>query len=492
MTFNSLEYLVFFAVVLALYFRFGAKGQNRLMVLAGAVFYGAFDWRFLGLLYASCVVDFFVGQAIERSDEQRRRRQFLAISVVFQVGILAFFKYFNFFTDSAERVLDAVGLSVDPVTLDIVLPVGISFYTFQTLAYVFGVYRRQVPAERDLITFATFVSWFPQLVAGPIERATSLLPQVQRRRVRPEGPVIESGLMLIVRGLVKKVVVADSLATFVTTVYSGQAKFGWQALTLATVGFAVQVYGDFSGYSDIARGSSRLLGVELRRNFEQPFLSRTMQEFWQRWHTSLGSWFVEFVAQPLGGARHGRLRAEANVLLIFVLIGLWHGAAWHFVAWGFLNGCFVLLWRRIPVPKSRHPMKIRTRDLLGIVFTFSLFCLGVILFRAMSLRDAARILEGIVTFRDGAGGPASGALVPIMLGLVLLLDLDERRRRVRAIETLRVRPQLGGISSPPEAAMESPTFAMRPWAAGVKVGLMVVAILLFSGGTPTPFIYFQF
>ena len=492
MTFNSLQYFAFLAIVIAIYYRLGVRGQNLLIVIAGSIFYGAFDWRFLGLLYLSTFIDYFVGRGLGRAESVRSRKALLATSLIGQLGILAFFKYFNFFADSATRVFRKLGLDVDPVTLKILLPVGISFYTFQTLAYIFAVYRRQLEPERNLITFAAFVAWFPQMVAGPIERAPHLLPQIQRRRVPPHPAATESAVLLILRGLVKKVVIADAVAPYVTGVYAAPGTFRWSALVLATVGFAVQVYGDFSGYTDIARGSSRLLGVELRRNFEQPFLSRDMREFWQRWHTSLGSWFVENVAQPLGGAREGPRRAVFNVLLVFTLIGLWHGADFTFVAWGFFNGLLVVFWRRRPIPPGRHPMKLRLREAPAIAGTFALFCLGVVLFRASSFADARSVLEGILTFQDGLLPTTSGWIVPIMLIAVFGLDLSERYQRINAIESLRVRMNLGGVPNRREAAAESYIRGASVLRAGILIGVMLVALLVFSGGAPTPFIYFQF
>jgi alginate O-acetyltransferase complex protein AlgI len=492
MTFNSLEFAAFFAVVLALYYRFDVRGQNRLMFVAGSIFYASFDWRFLTLLYFSIVVDFLVGRGIEESEDPRRRKQLLTVSLVAQLGILGFFKYFNFFVDSAADLLQRIGLDVDPVVLDVVVPVGISFYTFQTIAYVFAVYRRELDAERDLVTFAAFVAWFPQLVAGPIERATSLLPQIRSTRTPPPAPVIESGGMLILRGLFKKIVVADGVATFVNTVYRNAEAYSWSALLLATVGFAVQVYGDFAGYSDIARGTSRLLGVELRWNFEQPFLSRDMRELWQRWHTSLGWWFTEHVGRPLGGAGGGRVRASVNVLIIFALIGLWHGPAWTFVVWGLFNGVLVVIWRLLPVPPRQHPMKLRAAEVLRIARTFALFCVGVVFFRSSSIGSAITTLGDIVTFEDGQRTPVGAELVLIMLAVVLVVDLAERRRRIDMIESTRTRAQLGGVATRAEAALESPIVRLSPIAGGLVVGAMVLLIIVFSGGAPTPFIYFQF
>ena len=491
MTFNSLQFAGFFIVVLLLYFRLQLRGQNLLMIVAGSIFYAAFDWRFLGLLYLSIGVDFVVGRRLGLTDDAGTRKRLLAVSLVVQLGILGVFKYFDFFSKSATQFLNKFGLNLDPVLLHVILPVGISFYTFQTLAYIFTVYRREIEPERDLITFGAFVSWFPQLVAGPIERATSLLPQIQRRRSAPDAAHIESGLSLILLGLFKKVVIADGVATYVNTVFNTPKGYSGVAVVVAAFGFVVQVYGDFSGYSDIARGVSRLLGVELRRNFEQPFLSRNMQEFWRRWHTSLGWWFTEFVGRPLGGATHGRVRAVINVLIIFTLIGLWHGAAWTFVLWGLFNGVLVAIWRNRPNPKGRHPMKISARDIIPIAFTFSLFAAGGVLFRAHGIGNAKAVVKQILTLHSGPIAP-DWQLVPLMIVIVFALDYAERQRRIAAIEGTRTRARLGVAAAPAEAAYESIIRQSSVVTAGLSVGVLALAILLFSGSAPVPFIYFNF
>ncbi|MEY2398606.1 MAG: alginate O-acetyltransferase complex protein AlgI [Actinomycetota bacterium] len=461
------------------------------MFVAGSIFYAAFDWRFLGLLYISIAVDYIVGRKLGVTDDDAARKRWLALSLVVQLGILGTFKYFDFFSQSASDFLSKLGLNHDPVLLRIALPVGVSFYTFQTLAYVITVYRREIEPEHDLVTFAAFVSWFPQLVAGPIERATALLPQVQRRRTPPDAARVESALSLILIGLFKKVVIADGVAHFVNSVFTAPGSYSSRAVVLAAFGFVVQVYGDFSGYSDIARGVSRLLGVELRRNFEQPFLSRNMQEFWSRWHTSLGWWFTEFVGRPLGGANRGKVREIVNVLIIFGLIGLWHGAAWTFVLWGLFNGVLVAFWRQRPTPSGRHPMKIALRDIGPIVGTFLLFTAGGILFRADSFRNAKAVVKGIVKYHGGRMAP-DWQLVPIMLVAVLVLDYTERQRRIRAIERTRTRARLGTAATLAEAPYESillnPSFVVG----GLAIGALALGILLFSGGAPTPFIYFNF
>lgn len=492
MTFNSLTFAAFFVVVLLINHRLGRVGQNRLMILAGSVFYGFFDVRFLGLLWLSILVDFWIGRALGTTEDAGRRRALFGASLVIQLGILGLFKYFNFFTDSVEKVLGGFGLDADFVTINVLVPVGISFYTFQSLAYVRAVYKRQFEAERDLVTFAAFVSWFPQMAAGPIERVTSILPQIQRRRERPEGPVIESGLVLILQGLFKKVVLADGVAIYVTTVYAEPENYSFIALILATAGFAVQVYGDFSGYTDMARGVSRLLGVELRRNFEQPFLSRDIREFWLRWHTSLSWWFLEFVGGPMNAKRQGRLWSAFVVVVMFSLIGLWHGAAWTFVLWGVFNGILVAIWRQVPTNQRRHPMRVKARDMPAMTVTFAIFCIGAVMFRAATVGDAFVVIERIFTLQGGASGPKSILLVPTMLLLLLGIDVLERRQRVKAIEILRVRASLGSVASPPEAVVESLSRSVGPVVFGAMAAFAVVMIVVFSGGAPTPFVYFQF
>jgi alginate O-acetyltransferase complex protein AlgI len=493
MTFNSLQFAGFFIVVLLIYYRLQLKGQNLLIVVAGVIFYGAFDWRFPLILAASTLIDYSVGRGLGRVEGSTGRKLLLATSLVAQLGLLAFFKYFNFFSQSISSALHHFGLHGDFVTLNIILPIGISFYTFQTLGYVITVYRRDIEAEKNLLTFATFVSWFPVLLAGPIGRAPVMLPQFRRRRDLPSRSAVESGLLLIVFGLVKKVVVADALATYVNTVYANPGVYGWESLAFASVAFALQVYGDFSGYSDMARGLSRLLGVEVARNFEQPFLSRDIREFWTRWHTSMASWFVDFVGGPLGGARQGRWRAALNVMIIMAIIGLWHGPAWHYVLWGVFNGILIVLWRLFgPPERNHHPMILRWRELPGIVFTFGLFCIGAVIFRATSFHDALVVFHRVLFLKGGLWAGSSAALVPIMLVLVAVLDLLDRRARIRTIETLRVRARLGAEASPREGAFESLIVGMPTYAAGVLLGALIVGIVVFAGGAPIPFIYFHF
>ncbi|HUC06233.1 MAG TPA: MBOAT family O-acyltransferase [Acidimicrobiales bacterium] len=493
MTFNSLQFAGFFVIFIVLYYRLGLAGQNWLMIVGGAIFYATFDWRFVLILAASTLVDYFVARALGGTATPRTRKLLLATSLTAQLGMLAFFKYFDFFTQSASSLLHHLGLHGDLVTLNIILPIGISFYTFQTLGYVITVYRGEFAPEKNLVTFATFVSWFPVLLAGPIGRAPQILPQLKRRRDAPSRGAVESGILLIVFGLVKKVVVADALAGYVNTVYANPSTYGWTSLVLASVAFSLQVYGDFSGYSDIARGLSRLLGVEVARNFEQPFLSRDIREFWTRWHTSMASWFVDFVGGPLGGARQGRWRAALNVLIIMAVIGLWHGSAWHFVLWGVFNGVLIVIWRvagfRSP---RRHPMKLRVADVPGMVLTFAFFVVGAVLFRATNVHDALVVFKHVLFFKGGAWAGSTAALVPILMVVTVVLDLIERRARIKTIETIRVRARLGAEATPREAEYESLLVDVPMVRAGVLVGILLVGFVVFSGGAPIPFIYFHF
>jgi D-alanyl-lipoteichoic acid acyltransferase DltB (MBOAT superfamily) len=495
MTFNSLQFAGFFAAVLLLYSLLRQRGQNTLIVVAGLLFYGAFDWRFPLILAVSTLVDFVVAQGIEGTDRPTARKALLGVSLVVQLGLLATLKYLNFFASNATHLLDHLGLRADYTTIHLILPIGISFYTFQTLGYVITVYRGDMKPERNLLTFATFVSWFPVLLAGPIGRADVILPQLRKRRELPSRPMVESALMLIFTGLVKKVVVADALASYVSTVYNQPFVYGWTSLVFASIAFSLEVYCDFSGYSDMARGLSRLLGVEVSRNFEQPFLSRDIREFWTRWHTSMASWFVDYVGGPLGGARQGKTRTMINVLIIFALIGLWHGPGWTYIVWGLFNGGLIVLWRVFGRPAAQrryHPMKLRWRDTPGIVATFVLFTIGAAFFRAPSIHNALIIFKHVAKFEGGQWAGSTAALVPILLALVVVLDLLDRRIRVRTIEALRVRARLGAEATPAEASYESVLRGIPAVPAGVLLGVLAVGVVVFSGGAPIPFIYFHF
>ena len=408
MVFNSLQFLIFFVVVYGLYRALPLRPQNWLLLVASYVFYAAWDWRFLGLLIGSTVIDYAVALYLGRTVHPRRRRQALWISLAFNFGVLGFFKYFGFFSDNLRWLLSGIGLDVSPPMLNVLLPIGISFYTFMTMSYVIDVYRRDIEPTTDLLDFAVFVAYFPHLVAGPILRASSLIPQIAGTR-RPSRPQIQAGLWLVGWGLFKKVFVADNLGHIVDEVFApGRTPAGPEVL-IGVYAFAFQIYGDFSGYSDIAIGISKLMGIDLNINFRFPYFVRSPQEFWRHWHISLSTWLRDYLYVPLGGNRKGNTRTYANLMITMLLGGLWHGAAWPFVIWGAYQGALLVAFRRARevlrgsawLPRLERP----AWRLLGWLVMFHLTCYGWLIFRAES---AAQI--GALTRRLFAGWSAPAAV----------------------------------------------------------------------------------
>ncbi|MEY3053227.1 MAG: hypothetical protein RLY31_3012 [Bacteroidota bacterium] len=345
MLFNSVEFILFLPTVFVLYwfaFRQNLRQQNLVILVSSYVFYGWWDYRFLSLIFLSTLVDYFTARKIAAQHDPVARKWLLGASVLFNLGLLGFFKYYNFFVESWVDLFRSVGYEITSVwTLHIILPVGISFYTFQTMSYTIDVYRKQLEPTRDFISFASFVSFFPQLVAGPIERASQLLPQIlSPRTFRYEQGV--QGVRLILWGMFKKVVVADSLAPVVEEIFGNYQTYDGGVLWLGAVYFAFQIYCDFSGYSDIAIGTSKLFGFELMSNFRFPYFSRNIGEFWKRWHVSLSSWFRDYLYIPLGGSRDGRWKSLRNIFVIFLVSGFWHGANWTFTWWGMIHACLYL------------------------------------------------------------------------------------------------------------------------------------------------------
>ena len=435
MLFNSLEFLVFFLVVLGLYAVLKHPGQNRLLLVASYVFYGAWDYRFLVLLIGTTVVDYWVALALQNQTDEEKRRKILLLSIVANLGVLGVFKYFNFFADSLVQLAATFGLTVSPVTLQIVLPVGISFYTFQSMSYTIDVYRRHLEPCRRLEDFALYVAFFPQLVAGPIERATTLIPQITAPRVMTSAK-IGSGLSLIALGFFKKVVMADNLAPTVNAIFAKTGGYTAEEVIVAAVLFAFQIYGDFSGYTDIARGTARILGFELMPNFREPYFARNPSDFWSRWHISLSTWLRDYLYVSLGGNRAGRLKTYRNLTLTMVLGGLWHGAAWNFVWWGLYHGALLVGYRLYEERAGRHvgagkepasgtPFRMVVE--MAVMFMFTLY--GWLLFRATS---GAQIAEMTLAL----GNPGSmDFLVKQLARLlffawpVILLDFLQYRSR---------------------------------------------------------------
>ncbi|GGZ53541.1 O-acyltransferase [Mesonia mobilis] len=343
MLFNSLDFAIFLPIVFALYWLLQKqlKLQNLLIAIASYIFYGMWDWRFLFLILFSTIVDYTMGILIERENQQTKRKLFLWVSILVNLGFLGYFKYSNFFLENFVGAFQFFGQDLNFRGLDIVLPVGISFYTFQTLSYTIDVYRKKLAPTKDFIAFTAFVSFFPQLVAGPIERATHLLPQFYKKR-QFDYDLAVNGMRQILWGLFKKVVIADNCAQFVNQIFNNYEDYSGSTLVLGAVFFTFQIYGDFSGYSDIAIGTSRLFGFDLMRNFAYPYFSRDIAEFWRRWHISLSTWFRDYLYIPLGGSRGGMWMKVRNTFIIFLVSGFWHGANWTFIVWGGLNALYFL------------------------------------------------------------------------------------------------------------------------------------------------------
>ena len=344
MLFNSIAYLLFIPTVFLLYwfvFQKNLRVQNLVLLISSYVFYGWWDYRFLSLIFLSTIVDYFVGLKIHNGKDKKTKKSYLWISVFFNLGLLGFFKYFNFFIDSLSELFSFFGLSNNYSTLQIILPVGISFYTFQTMSYTLDIYYGKLKPTKDFITFATFVSFFPQLVAGPIERARNLLPQINTKRSFKYMQGIE-GLRLILWGLYKKVVIADSLGLHVNMIFDDYPSYNGGVLCIGLIYFSFQIYCDFSGYSDIAIGTAKLLGLELMSNFKFPYFAKSLPEFWKRWHISLSTWFRDYLYIPLGGSKKGKIITIKNLFIVFIISGMWHGASWTFIIWGLVHVIFYI------------------------------------------------------------------------------------------------------------------------------------------------------
>ncbi len=487
MVFNSLHFVGFFLVVYGMYRLLPHRPQNWLLLAASYYFYAAWDWRFLGLLVASTVIDFCCGLFIAGRQDRRQRKIALLVSIAFNLSMLGFFKYFNFFADNLHALFGLVGWRVDLITLRVLLPIGISFYTFITMSYVIDVYRRHIEPTRNLLDFAVFVAYFPHLVAGPILRASVLLPQIATRRTITRDQMVE-GTWLAGWGLFKKMFVADNLARVVDAVFvAGGHPTGLEVL-LGVYAFAFQIYGDFSGYSDIARGISKMMGIELNINFRFPYFVRTPQQFWQHWHISLSTWLRDYVFLPLSysfsrtldGVRWLGLRDDfwiyaAGTMITMLLGGLWHGAAWNFVLWGVYQGvllvAFVLVAGGRP-SRKRHGRKLPGwATLLGAFGMFHLTCYGWLIFRAKSIAQVGDLTAALVTRFDPSVAALSACGVPLLLYAGPLLA-------VHAFE----------------AAHDDLAVVFR-WPLLVRYSVyaaMIYLIVLFGDFAGAQFIYFQF
>jgi len=475
--FNSFQFLVFFPIVCLLFFSFRKWGR-WILLLASYYFYMCWKPEYLILILVSTAVDYFVVLRMDGASSSKRR-WWLALSLATNLGILFFFKYFNFLNDSVARAFDIFGIAYAVPGLDILLPVGISFYTFQTLSYTIDVYRGARGPERSLTTFALYVAFFPQLVAGPIERSTHLLPQLAKQSRFDYDRVVD-GLRLMIWGFVKKVVIADNLAGIVETVYSQPQNYTGMHLLIATYFFAFQIYCDFSGYSDIAIGAARVLGYDLMENFRRPYFSRSIREFWSRWHISLSTWFRDYVYIPLGGNRVTKQRWYTNLLIVFVVSGIWHGANWTFAVWGLLHGIYLVFALYFANIKSRMsqlffpgPMR-RLLPFVQVFITFHLVLISWVFFRAANLNDALYILThipvGLLDTLNLAGLSTYQLKVGVaMICLLLVIHLIQEKVRIRDIIQTWPRP-------------------LR-WAAYMVTLFFIEAYANYSD---TQFLYFQF
>lgn len=401
MLFNSIEFAIFLPLVFILYWFVTNKNlklQNSLLLISSYIFYGWWDWRFLSLIAFSSSVDYFVGVGLGKTTDAAKRTFLLLISIFVNLGFLGFFKYFNFFAESFANAFTFFGSHIEPTRLNIILPVGISFYTFQTLSYSIDVYKGKLEPTKDFLAFFAFVSFFPQLVAGPIERATNLLPQFYKNRTFNKAIAMD-GLQQILWGFLKKIVIADNCANFVNTIFTDYSSYSGSTLLLGAIFFAFQIYGDFSGYSDIAIGTSKLFGFNLMRNFAFPYFSRDIAEFWRRWHISLSTWFRDYVYIPLGGSRGSLWMKLRNTLIIFIVSGFWHGANWTFIIWGALNAIYflpLLLTKRNRVNTdivAEGKFIFSIKEFLQMTLTFLLTVLAWVFFRSETVADAFNYLS---------------------------------------------------------------------------------------------------
>ena len=408
MFFNSIAFAIFLPIVFFLYwfvFNKTKSTQNALLIVASYYFYSCWDWRFLFLLVFSTFLDYYTGIQIEKGKSERSRKFWFWLSIIVNLGFLGVFKYYNFFASSFSDLLNSAGIKASPILLNVILPVGISFYTFHGLSYVIDIYYKRIKAEYNFVDYSLFVSYFPLLVAGPIERATHLLPQVKVKR-EFDFQIAKEGVCQIIWGLVKKVVIADSCAVYANAVFDHYTSLNSLSLILGAVYFAFQIYGDFSGYSDIALGVSKLFGLDLLRNFNYPYFSRDIAEFWRRWHISLSSWFRDYLYIPLGGSKGGLWMKIRNTFIIFVVSGFWHGANWTYIVWGFINAIYFLpLLLSNSNRNNIDEIKLKwdfdsIRVISSILLTFIITCIAWVFFRSKTITDAFLYLKQIITKRD--------------------------------------------------------------------------------------------
>jgi alginate O-acetyltransferase complex protein AlgI len=489
MLFNSLSFAFFLPVVFLLYW-FATNGslkfQNILLLLSSYFFYACWDWRFLFLLMFSTLLDYYTGLKMDNSESKANRKFWLWLSVIINLGFLGVFKYYNFFAKSFADAISNVGLHINPWTLKVILPVGISFYTFHGLSYVIDIYNKKIQAEKNFYEYALFVSFFPLLVAGPIERATHLLPQVKSKRIFDRTKAVD-GLRQVLWGLFKKIVIADSCAQFANIIFNNASSYSGGVLVLGALFFTFQIYCDFSGYSDIALGTARLFGFDLLRNFAFPYFSRDIAEFWRRWHISLSTWFRDYLYIPLGGSKGGTLIKVRNTFIIFIVSGFWHGANWTFIMWGFLNALYIM--PSILLSTNRNNLDIvaegkylpTAKELFQMIITFTVTVIAWVFFRASSIHHAFSYLKDMFkglfnkvdyTYTFHFLKNEVGMILPVLIVFFFIIEWFGRENQY-AIQTW---------------GLKFPRFVR--WA--FYYGILLLIFYYAGTGTQQEFIYFQF
>ena len=487
MLFNSFDFAVFFPIFFVLYWvvHKHLTIRNVFLLFSSYLFYAWWDWRFLFLIIFSSIVDFVVGGQIVKAKTKSAKRTLLIISLLTNLGLLAYFKYANFFIDSFINSFNFLGGNLDLFALQIILPVGISFYTFQTLSYTIDIYRGRLQPVKEWLPFFTFVAFFPQLVAGPIERASHLLPQFYKK-YEFDYQRVKSGLLLALFGLFKKMVIADRLAVLVNQVYNNPTDYSGYELIIATVFFAFQIYCDFSGYSDIAIGISRTFGFDLMKNFKSPYFSRSITEFWRRWHISLSTWFRDYVYIPLGGSRKGNYRTYANLFIVFLVSGLWHGAAITFIIWGAVHGTFIVAEKILKEQSWTQDgaMAKFNSSYFGqawwMLFTFVVVTFAWIFFRANSFSDALTVISGsfeikAITKEGLFGlGLVEAELKVALVAILLLLLFEAFHNRFGALHVFNKQ------------------FILIRWMFYIIAIFVIIIFGIYGENAPKEFIYFQF
>ena len=482
MLFNSIDFAIFLPIVFILYWFVTNKNfkiQNFTIVVVSYIFYGWWDWRFLLLIIFSTLVDYFVALRLLKQENAKSRKIVLLISIIVNLGFLGFFKYYNFFIQNFVSAFTVFGKEMSANTLNIILPVGISFYTFQTLSYTIDVYHKKIQTTKSIIAYAAFVSFFPQLVAGPIERATHLLPQFLTKRTFNYNKGV-CGLQQILWGFFKKIVIADNCAKYANLIFSNPTDYTGSTLVIGALFFTFQIYGDFSGYSDIAIGTAKLFGFDLKKNFNFPYFSTNIAEFWRRWHISLSAWFKDYVYIPLGGSRGNKWKTIRNVFIVFILSGLWHGANWTFIVWGALNALFYLPLLFINKHKQNIENKkirkapTRAKTIFKMLLTFSLTVFAWIFFRAESVPHALSYIYQIfsATLFSVPNFAGWSQVIPIMILIKIFIITEWYGRNSEfAIANLS---------------------KLWPQKLRYVVYYAIAISIIYFSGEPQKFIYFQF